>query len=589
MRNIVIGTAGHIDHGKTTLIKYLTGKDTDTLPEEKKRGITIDLGFSFLETSENKKVGIIDVPGHEKFIKNMTAGASGIDYIIFVVALDDGVMPQTREHFNIVKLLGIKHGIIVLTKSDLVDEKQKENVKEEIKFLVKNSFLENAKIFETSTKDINSYKNLKKFLIEDVENVEKEIENDSNKDFRMYVDRVFSVKGFGTVITGTVLQGKIKVNDFLNIYPLNRKVRVKGIENHGIKLESIESGNRCALNISNVEKDEIKRGDIVSTISSFKSSNIIDVVFEPLKDILIKNNEKVKIHFGTKEITGKIRIFTRDSILVKENEEIEKYPAQIYLDENVALIFKEYGIIRSCSPVETIGGVEFIGFSTEKKKKNDIDYAQHILNIYKGNVNNENKKDFSYLKNILEDFHEKNHLEKGILRIELKNKYFEDFSFKEFKEFINESIEKNEVKSEVILDKEYISLKEYKIKLTKEEKELKEKIFKIYKESRFIPQKESIIESNISNLENLKKVHNYLLNEGMIIYLENDFYILKGFLKEAEKQIKEYIINNEKITLLEVRNLLNIDRISAIMILEKLDKLKITERKEDYRILYKGV
>lgn len=589
MRNIVIGTAGHIDHGKTTLIKYLTGKDTDTLPEEKKRGITIDLGFSFLETSENKKVGIIDVPGHEKFIKNMTAGASGIDYIIFVVALDDGVMPQTREHFNIVKLLGIKHGIIVLTKSDLVDEKQKENVKEEIKFLVKNSFLENAKIFETSTKDINSYKNLKEFLIEDIENVEKEIENDSNKDFRMYVDRVFSVKGFGTVITGTVLQGKIKVNDFLNIYPLNRKVRVKGIENHGIKLESIESGNRCALNISNVEKDEIKRGDIVSTISSFQSSNIIDVVFEPLKDILIKNNEKIKIHFGTKEITGKIRIFTRDSILVKENEEIEKYPAQIYLDENVALIFKEYGIIRSCSPVETIGGVEFIGFSTEKKKKNDIDYVQHILNIYKGNVNNENKKDFSYLKNILEDFYEKNHLEKGILRIELKNKYFEDFSFKEFKEFINESIEKNEIKSEVILDKEYISLKEYKIKLTKEEKELKEKIFKIYKESRFIPQKESIIESNISNLENFKKVHNYLLNEGMIIYLENDFYILKGFLKEAEKQIKEYINNNGKITLLEVRNLLNIDRISAIMILEKLDRLKITERKEDYRILYKGV
>ena len=589
MRNIVIGTAGHIDHGKTTLIKYLTGKDTDTLPEEKKRGITIDLGFSFLETSENKKVGIIDVPGHEKFIKNMTAGASGIDYIIFVVALDDGVMPQTREHFNIVKLLGIKHGIIVLTKSDLVDEKQKENVKGEIKFLVKNSFLENAKIFETSTKDINSYKNLKDFLIEDIENVEKEIENDSNKDFRMYVDRVFSVKGFGTVITGTVLQGKIKVNDFLNIYPLNRKVRVKGIENHGIKLESIESGNRCALNISNVEKDEIKRGDIVSTISSFQSSNIIDVVFEALKDILIKNNEKIKIHFGTKEITGKIRIFTRDSILIKENEEIEKYPAQIYLDDNVALIFKEYGIIRSCSPVETIGGVEFIGFSTEKKKKNDIDYAQHILNIYKGNVNSENKKDFLYLKNILEDFHEKNHLEKGILRIELKNKYFEDFSFKEFKEFINESIEKNEIKSEVILDKEYISLKEYKIKLTKEEKELKEKIFKIYKESRFIPQKESIIESNISNLENFKKVHNYLLNEGMIIYLENDFYILKGFLKEAEKQIKEYINNNGKITLLEVRNLLNIDRISAIMILEKLDRLKITERKEDYRILYKGV
>ena len=205
MKNIIIGTAGHIDHGKTTLIKNLTGKDTDTLPEEKKRGITIDIGFSYLEISENKKIGIIDVPGHEKFIKNMIAGISGINYILLTVACDDGVMPQTEEHFNIAELLGIKYGVIVLTKCDLVNEEQKSLVKKEIKNLVKNSFLENAEILETSAKDKNSYEKLKSFLIKDIEKCEKEDKKSKEKDFRMYVDRTFSVKGFGTVITGTVL------------------------------------------------------------------------------------------------------------------------------------------------------------------------------------------------------------------------------------------------------------------------------------------------------------------------------------------------------------------------------------------------
>ena len=182
MKNIIIGTAGHIDHGKTTLIKNLTGKDTDTLPEEKKRGITIDIGFSYLEISENKKIGIIDVPGHEKFIKNMIAGISGINYILLTVACDDGVMPQTEEHFNIAELLGIKYGVIALTKCDLVNEEQKSLVKKEIKNLVKNSFLENAEILETSAKDKNSYERLKSFLIKDIEKCEKEDKKSKEKD-----------------------------------------------------------------------------------------------------------------------------------------------------------------------------------------------------------------------------------------------------------------------------------------------------------------------------------------------------------------------------------------------------------------------
>lgn len=588
MKNIIIGTAGHIDHGKTTLIKNLTGKDTDTLPEEKKRGITIDIGFSYLEISENKKIGIIDVPGHEKFIKNMIAGISGINYILLTVACDDGVMPQTEEHFNIAELLGIKYGVIVLTKCDLVNEEQKSLVKKEIKNLVKNSFLENAEILETSAKDKNSYEKLKNFLIKDIEKCEKEDKKSEEKDFRMYVDRTFSVKGFGTVITGTVLQGEISVGNSLYTYPLNSKVRIKSIENHGIRLEKIEAGNRCALNISDIEKENIKRGSIVSSAPDFKSSDIIDVMFEPLSNVSIKNNQKIKVYFGTREILGKIKIFTENSQFIKINDKKIKHPAQIYLEEKVALIYKEKGIIRDSVSGKILGGVKVLNLSSEKIKQSNILYAEKLINIYKENETFENKKDSAYLKNILENFHKSSHLERGILRAELKNKYFKDFSHKDFKKFIDENIIKNEIKSEKIYEREYISLKDYKIKLTKDEKELKEKVFKIYKGSRFIPKKQSIIEGEFLNTENFRNIHNYLYEEGMIIFLENDFYILKGFLKEAEKLIKEYLKENEKITLSEIRTLLNIDRLSAVMILEKLDKLKITERIKDYRILYKG-
>ncbi len=588
MKNIIIGTAGHIDHGKTTLIKNLTGKDTDTLPEEKKRGITIDIGFSYLEISENKKIGIIDVPGHEKFIKNMIAGISGINYILLTVACDDGVMPQTEEHFNIAELLGIKYGVIVLTKCDLVNEEQKSLVKKEIKNLVKNSFLENAEILETSAKDKNSYEKLKSFLIKDIEKCEKEDKKSEEKDFRMYVDRAFSVKGFGTVITGTVLQGEISVGNSLYTYPLNSKVRIKSIENHGIRLEKIEEGNRCALNISDIEKENIKRGSIVSSAPDFKSSDIIDVMFEPLSNVSVKNNQKIKVYFGTREILGKIKIFTENSQFIKINDKKIKHPAQIYLEEKAALIYKEKGIIRDSVSGKILGGVKVLNLSSEKIKQSNILYAEKLINIYKEDETFENKKDSAYLKNILENFHKFSHLERGILRAELKNKYFKDFSHKDFKKFIDENIIKNEIKSEKIYEREYISLKDYKIKLTKDEKELKEKVFKIYKESRFIPKKQSIIEGEFLNTENFRNIHNYLYEEGMIIFLENDFYILKGFLKEAEKLIKEYLKENEKITLSEARTLLNIDRLSAVMILEKLDKLKITERNKDYRILYKG-
>lgn len=582
MKDIVIGTAGHIDHGKTTLVKYLTGKDTDSLPEEKKRGITIDLGFSFLELSKNRKIGIVDVPGHEKFIKNMTAGVSGIDYIILTVAADDGVMPQTEEHFNIIKLLGVKHGVIVLTKCDLASPEQKEKAKENIKNLVENSFLENSEILEVSKKNLVSYENLKNYIIKDIEKIQKSenfSENYNKKDFKMYVDRSFSVKGFGTVVTGTVLSGEVSINDFLYIYPKNIKTKVKGIENHSVKVEKIKAGNRCALNISGIEKDEIKRGDIISSSDNFPSSKIVHVMFEPLKNFAVKSSEKVKIYIGTKEIKGKIRILEKNS----ENFSL-KYISELLLDEEITAEFGELGIIRSLNPPQTIGGFKVLSLSQKKADKKDREYIKNLISLDKNIKIQENIN--GRLIEIICNFHKNFPLKRGILSAQLKNQYFNDLKNREFRNLIDENIKNESLKCEKIFEKEYISIKDFKIKLNKDEKNLKEKIFKIYKGNAFNLQKKSEIKKIFPD-KNFDEIHNYLAEEGMIIFLGEDFYILKGFLKEAEKKIKEFILENEKITISQARKILNVKRAAALMILEKLDELKITKRINDYRILEK--
>lgn len=580
MKNIIIGTAGHIDHGKTTLVKFLTGKNTDTLPDEKRRGITIDIGFSYLDLGNGKKAGVIDVPGHEKFIKNMTAGVSGIDYLILTAACDDGVMPQTEEHFKIAELLGIKQGIIVLTKTDLADEERIKEVREQLKNLVKNSFLENAETAEVSIKNPSSYENLKNIIIKDINSLQ--ISERENEPFRMYIDRCFSVKGFGTVVTGTSLAGKISVGDIINIYPLKIKSKVKGIEVHGEKRNSAEAGNRIALNLAGVEKSQINRGDIVSEEENFIESKRVDIMFTALEKISVKNNQRIRFHIGTKEVIGRIRFFGQD--IVKEKG---RYPAQLLLEENITGIYGEFGIIRNFSPLYTVGGVKILNISGEKVKRSSAEYIEKLLELDKTGKFSAQEKNIlnsEYLENILEDFHEKNRLKRGVLRAELKNRYFPQENLHNFRNFIDENISLGIIKSETVLEKEYISLKNFKIKLTKEEKQLKEIIFKKYKEQIFNFEKYENIKKQTAD-KNFDIIHNYMAEENMIIFLEEDYWILRGYLAEAEKQIRDFLNKNGKITISEFRGLLGINRKSALLILEKSDSLGITERISDYRIL----
>lgn len=622
MRDIIIGTAGHIDHGKTTLVEFLTGKNTDTLPEEKKRGLTIDIGFTYLQFGNNR-VGIIDVPGHEKFIKNMAAGTSSIDYLILTIACDDGVMPQTIEHLNIASILGVKNGIIVLTKRDLIDKERLNTLKKEVTEFLKGSFLEDSQIIEVSFKNPSSFENLKNILSQEIKNIE--IDSNKNRKFRLDIDRVFSVKGFGTVVTGTSKNSAVTIGDKLLLYPQMKEVIVKGIENHNNKVTTLEAGNRCALNIAGVEVKEIHRGNILAEKDSLFISDRIDCSFFLLPNSnLVKNNQRIHLNIGTTEVIGRIKIFGSDIILPNETAFI-----QIELEKSLVCNKGDRGLVRNFSPVITIGGIEILNPLGKKVKRKDCNYLENLKNL------NSNRKDeqiesivknsddlfltsekislilgekinsplnieniisieekfyihidnLTALKNkVLEDlkiYHEKNRLALGINTAEIKSRYFKEIPNNIYQSFIKLLIEEEMIK----IEKNFISLLEFQPKLNKEEKKLKDQIFSIYKSFGFKLQNINKVAENFNNLDNFKTIHQFMVDNNFIIYLGEETYILKGFFLEAKKILISYLQQNPKITLGDFSKLLNSNRKVSLLLLEKFDEEKITKRIDNYRIL----
>lgn len=622
MRDIIIGTAGHIDHGKTTLVEFLTGKNTDTLPEEKKRGLTIDIGFSYLQLGNNR-VGIIDVPGHEKFIKNMAAGTSSIDYIILTIACDDGIMLQTIEHLNIASILGVKNGIVVLTKRDLIDQERLNILKKEVSKFLKGSFLENSQVVEVSFKNPTSFENLKNILFQELKNIK--INSNKNRKFRLDIDRVFSVKGFGTVVTGTSKNSAVTIGDKLMLYPQMKEVIVKGIENHNNKVTALEAGNRCALNINGIDAKEIHRGNILAEKDSLFISDRIDCSFFLLPNSSpVKNNQRVHLNIGTTEIIGRIKIFGNDIILPNETAFI-----QIELEKTLPCNKGDRGLIRNYSPVITIGGIEILNPLGKKVKRKDSNYLENLKNL---NSNKKNEQIESIIKNndnlflniekislllgekitsplnikniinldenyyihidnlttlknsILEDlkiYHEKNRLSLGLNIAEIKSRYFKGVSNNIYQNFIKILTKENLIK----IEKNFISLLEFQTRLNKEEKKLKDQIFSIYKNFGFKPENINKVAKNFNNLDKFKTIHQFMVDNNFIVYLGENTYILKGFFLEAKKILISYLQNNHKITLGEFSKLLNSNRKNSLLLLEKFDEEKITKRIENYRIL----
>ena len=619
MRDIVVGMAGHIDHGKTTVVKYLTGVDTDTLPEEKSRGMTINLGFTQIKFDDGSRVGLIDVPGHEKFIKNMSAGVSGVDYLLMVIACDDGIMPQTEEHFQILKLFGVKKGMILLTKRDLVDEKRYEEVKKQCREYFKGSFLENPPLLPLSITDIESYNTLKNLLKEELKKIDLE---EKERYFRMDIDRVFSVKGFGCVVTGTVKSGKISVGDTLTIYPQNKMVKVKGLESHGEKKDSIGTGNRCAINLAGIESSEIKRGDIIG--KSLLTGDKIECKLTLLESSpKIKNNHRIRLNIGTDEIIGRVKIYEKNCILAGESAFV-----QIDLEEVLGGVLKERGIVRNYSPISTIGGIELLDFSKKEFNRKDTKQIEllkvlsqednekkveelikidreleNIFSLFGEEISLENlietKKVFlldkkyihrdillekiSIIVDELEKFYSENRLVRGILKSQIKERYFKNYSLKDYNKFFDLDL----VKEKIIVVDELVALKEFKIRLNKEEKNMKEEIFSYYKEQKFNLKPYSYYLEVTKDKNLFEQVHRYMVEEGFIQYLEEEYYILNGYLKESTKLITNFLEKNRKIQVKEAKEVLNNSRDSSILILRKLDTLKVTKNIDGVRVLIK--
>jgi selenocysteine-specific elongation factor len=364
MKNVIAGTAGHIDHGKTALVKALTGIDADRLEEEKRRGITIDLGFAHLQLTPNLRIGFVDVPGHERFVKNMLAGAGGFDLVLFVVAAEESIKPQTREHFEICRLLGISRGIIALTKCDLVDEDILELVKLEIEELVAGSFLEGAPIVPVSSVTGAGLDQLRAELLRGASAVE---EKNAAGYFRLPIDRVFSVKGFGTVVTGTLVSGSVQKEQEVEVYPLGRRLRVRGVEVHGEQAGRAVAGQRTALNLAGIEPSELARGHMLSEPGRFQPVRLLDCRVQLLSSAKpLKHRAPVHFHAGSGEIEAEVRLFDRPAL-----DPGSSACARIALRDPALLLPGDRFIIRMFSPVVTIGGGEIIDIGGVKYRKKD--------------------------------------------------------------------------------------------------------------------------------------------------------------------------------------------------------------------------
>lgn len=638
MKHIIIGTAGHIDHGKTTLIKALTGKDTDRLKEEKKRGISIELGFTYFDLPSGQRAGIVDVPGHERFIKNMLAGAGGIDIVLLVVAADEGIMPQTIEHLNILSLLQIKKGIIVLTKTDMVDNEWLELVTEEIKEDMKDTFLEKSKIIPVSSKTLDGINILKKEISKlAIETAGKALD----KPYRLPIDRVFSLPGFGTIVTGTLISGEIREEEKIMIYPKKIESRVRSIQVHDYRTATAEAGQRVAINIAGIKVDEIKRGDVIAKPSSMECSMMFDAKLKLLKtsERAINNRDRLRIYHGSAEIFARVILLDRDELSPGEEAFV-----QMRLEEEVACQKDDYFIIRFFSPMVTIGGGTILEPNPPKRKRFKEEVIEELLIKEQGNTDeiieqyllkfgysfpdiktiakaagnislteckrflktleemgkiqffdiNDNSfyLHVNYLdslkkrvKIILQEFHKKNPLKSGIFKEELKNRIIESKSQK-ISDTIFEYLEKEKI---IKLLGKYIALWDFEIVFTKNQEEIREFIVKEYKDMAFNPPGYGEIKNKKNYLEeDFEQVYNALMDSGELIKVDKDIVFYKKAYEDSIDILKDFFKENKSIQLGEFRDLLATSRKYAMALLDYFDQQKITKRIEDKRVLLKN-
>ncbi|MDX9977331.1 MAG: selenocysteine-specific translation elongation factor [Candidatus Cloacimonadales bacterium] len=380
MKHIIMGTAGHIDHGKTSLIRALSGQDCDTHPEEKQKGITIHLGFSHLKLNDELDIGIIDVPGHRNFVNTMIAGANGIDFVLFIIAADSGIMPQSREHLQIMQMLNIKKGIVVVNKIDLADNELLELLELELLELTENTFLENCPIVHVSAKNGMGIEQLKQEIIKLSDNIQEK----SNKGvYRQYIDRIFSVKGFGTVITGTVLSGNLSKNESVYLLPGKENIKIKRLERHGDEVDTIQAGDRASINLTGLDNKEYKKGMLLSSLL-YDSTNLIDVELNLFEDATALSLWSQTLFIsGSTEASARVHLLDKDKLLPGE-----KAFAQIHLDRYIPVVYNDSFIIRKSSGDITLGGGRIIDAQPLHHRRRTEKMKLALKKLAEGNLEN---------------------------------------------------------------------------------------------------------------------------------------------------------------------------------------------------------
>lgn len=627
MAHKIIGTAGHIDHGKSSLVRALTGTDPDRLAEEQERGMTIDLGFAFL----NQDIAFIDVPGHEKFIKNMVAGVSTVDMALFVIAADDGVMPQTREHLDILKILQLEHGLIALTKIDLVDMEWLEIMEEDIRTLVRNSFLEQARIVRVSSITGEGIAELRGAIIELAQQTQPRRDRGV---FWMPIDRAFTIKGHGTVITGSVLSGRVAVGDTCELLPLRRSVRIRGIQKHGAPAEVATIGDRAALNLMNIAKEDIERGNILATHNYFSPTKLLDARITLLRNApkAISNRTRVRLHLGTREILARIKMLGVDKI-----EPGASSYAQLLLEEEAVAQKHDPFVIRRYSPQLTIGGGFILDTNPPPHKRMDqsvlarlqkletLEPLQVITSIMlqsqkpmtPAELAQKSGFDITTIEPILANLLEKGHLlafgpKKSVLHAQNYEKIQKDVlsalqtfhgkepirpgmkkanllaqTAKNIPDVFDAALQKLAKENQIVISSDVVRLQSHEIKLGDAAAELAKKIYTILEQNQYTTPPIKIIAQMLECPQDEVQIGlNALLGLGEILRFESDIYFTKAAIEAAKEKLFQF--GKEEITVGEFRQLLNTSRKFAIPLLGYFDASGITERSGDSRLIKNG-
>lgn len=624
MNNCIFATAGHIDHGKTALVKILTGIDADRLEEEKKRGITIDLGYAYLK-GETTTVHFIDVPGHEKFVRNMLAGAGTVSAVLMIIAADESVKPQTREHYEICRLLGMNRGIIALTKTDLVDGERIITVTEEIKNFLKGGFLENAEIIPVSSKTGDGINRLHDEILHLAEKTYQPVSGDI---FRLPVDRSFTIQGFGTVITGSLIQGRLRVGDHVETFPSRKKFSIRGIQVFNSSVDTADQGQRTALNLHKASKTDLKRGDILTNTDYFSDYKEIEARLELLDDYekTIGRDKHVKFYHLSQERNA--RLLVLDPVKPKKGSHCS---CRIIFEEPVFALPGDRFIIRRLTPVETIGGgmivfnksakrtSKVIAAQAENLERNPKEAVFYLIKESRGRCislrdlraqSGINTPDLNSITNelrsegriilltpsfIYAESSAVSELKGGCLsafeRYHVENPSKPGLQAGEIIELINEKIEPllldhvlsqlvNEKK--IVLDKQYYALPSFKDNFDKRKSDLTTRLEEIIKSSGLTPPSLQEISGLMSLQEGIvNQAAKSLKEKGILIKVAQGFFIHTEHLQDTIAKIKAELGDKNEITLQDFKNLLGISRKYLIPILEFLDEDGVTTRLEN--------